>query len=66
MKYRIEFVDELMIVVDDQDGLSHDAFEVDANEPWDAVEALAEFGREYSLDACQALKKLRAYLRDCQ
>ena len=65
MKYRIEFVEELMTVAD-EDGNGQDAFEVDADEPWDAVEALAEFGREYSLDPCQALKKLRAYLRDCQ
>jgi hypothetical protein len=65
MKYHIEFVEELMTIAD-EDGNGHDAFEVDPDEPWDAVEALAEFGRQYSLDACQALRELRAYLRDCQ
>jgi hypothetical protein len=64
MKHYIEFVNELMTVAD-ADGNGYDAFEVDADEPWDAVETLAEWGREYSLDACQALKELRAYLRDC-
>ena len=65
MKYRIEFVEELMTIAD-EDGNGHDAFEVDPDEPWDAIEALAKFGREYSLDVCQSLKELRAYLRDCQ
>ena len=65
MNYRIEFVNELMTIAD-ENGDGHDAFEVDPHEPWDAVEALAEFGREYSLDVCQALRELRAYLRDCQ
>lgn len=65
MKYRIEFVEELMTIADG-DGNGYDAFEVDPEQPWDAVEALAKFGRAYSLDACQALKELRAHLRDCQ
>jgi hypothetical protein len=65
MNYRTGFDDDLMMVLDDENN-GHDAFEVDPNEPWDAVETLAEWGREYSLDACQALKELRAYLRDCQ
>lgn len=64
MNYRIEFLEELMTVAD-ADGNGYDAFEVDPSEPWDAVEALVEFGREYSLDVCQALKELRAYLKDC-
>lgn len=65
MKYRIEFVEELMTVADD-DGNGHDAFEVDPEQPWEAVAALAEFGRTYALDACQALKTLRTYLKACQ
>jgi hypothetical protein len=65
MKYRIEFVEELMTIAD-EDGNGYDAFEVDPEQPWDAIEALAKFGREYALDACQALRELRAYLRDCQ
>jgi len=65
MNYRIEFVNELMTVAD-ADGYGHDAFEVDPEQPWDAVETLAEWGREYSLDACQALRELRTYLRDCE
>lgn len=65
MNYRIEFADDLMMVLDDENN-GHDAFEVEADRPWDAVEALAEWGREYSLDACQALKELRAYLGACQ
>jgi len=65
MNYRIEFVDGLMTVMD-ADGNGYDAFEVDPNKPWDAVVALASFGREYSLDACRALRELRAYLQDCE
>lgn len=65
MNYRIEFVEELMTVVDD-DGNGYDAFEVDSDEPWDAVEALAKFGRTYTLDACQALRALRTYLKACR
>lgn len=65
MNYRIEFVNELMTVAD-ADGNGYDAFEVDPDEPWDAVEALVEWGREYSLDAVQALRELRAYLKDCK
>jgi hypothetical protein len=65
MNYRIEFVEELMTIAD-EDGNGHDAFEVDPNEPWAAVEALAKFGREYLLDACQSLKELRSYLKACE
>lgn len=65
MNYRIEMVEELMTVADD-DGNGHDAFEVDPDEPWNAVEALAKFGRQYSLDACAALRELRRYLKDCR
>ena len=65
MKYRIEFVEELMTIADEE-GNGHDAFEVDPDEPWKAVEALARLGRQYSLDVCQSLKELRSYLRDCQ
>ena len=65
MKYRIEMVEELMTIAD-EDGNGHDAFEVDTDEPWDAIEALAEFGRQYSLDAIDALGELRRYLKDCR
>ncbi|MCI0333560.1 MAG: hypothetical protein L0228_10095 [Planctomycetes bacterium] len=65
MNYRIEFVEELMTVAD-ADGNGYDAFEVDPEQPWDAVEALAKWGREYSLDTCHALRELRAYLKDCE
>jgi hypothetical protein len=65
MTYRIEFVDDLMTVAD-ANGDGFDAFEVDPERPWDAVEALAEWGREYSLDACDALRELRAHLKDCK
>ena len=64
MNYRIEMVEELMTVADD-DGNGHDAFEVDSDKPWDAVEALAKFGRQYSLDAIESLRILRRYLKDC-
>jgi hypothetical protein len=65
MNYRIEFDDDLMMVLDDENN-GHDAFEVDADRPWDAVETLAEWGREYSLDACNALRELRIHLRECE
>jgi hypothetical protein len=65
MIYRIEFVNELMTIAD-ADGNGYDAFEVDPEQPWDAVEALAEWGRKYSLSACHALRELRAYLRECE
>ena len=32
MKYRIEFVEELMTIAD-EDGTGHDAFEVDPDQP---------------------------------
>jgi hypothetical protein len=51
----------MTIVGDNGDGF--DACEVDPQRPWDAVETLAEWGREYALDACQVLKELRAHLR---
>jgi hypothetical protein len=65
MTYRIEMVEELMTVADD-DGNGHDAFEVDPENPWDAIEALAKFGREYSLDAIESMGILRRYLKDCR
>lgn len=63
MNYRIDFDDDLMMVLDDENN-GHDAFEVDPERPWDAVETLAEWGRKYARDACEALEDLRAYLRD--
>ena len=65
IKYRIEFVEELMTIAD-QEGKGHDAFEVDPDQPWGAVEALAEFGRQYSLDAVESIGILRRYLKDCR
>jgi hypothetical protein len=64
MKYRIEFADGLMMVLDDENH-GQDAFEVDSELPWDAVETLAEWGRQYSLNAVDVLRALRAYLREC-
>ena len=54
------------MTVAEDDGNGHDAFEVDSDEPWDAVEALAKFGRKYSLDAIESLRVLRRYLKDCR
>lgn len=65
MKYRIEFVEELMTIAD-EDGNGHDAFEVDPEQPWDAVEALASLGRQYALDAIESMGILRRYLKDCR
>ncbi len=65
MNYRIEMVEELMTVADD-DGNGHDAHEVDPDCPWDAVEVLAKWGREYSLDAIESIGILRRYLKDCR
>jgi hypothetical protein len=65
MNYRIEFVDDLMTIVGDS-GDGFDAFEVDPQRPWDAVEALAEWGREYDLDAIEALGALRSHLEACR
>lgn len=64
MTYCIQFVDDLM-TVSDANGDGFDAFEVDPERPWDAVETLAEWGREYALDPCQALRELRLHLRNC-
>jgi hypothetical protein len=65
MPYRIEFVDDLMTITDDN-GDGFDAFEVDPQQPWDAVETLAEWGREYDVDPGQALRELRRHLRACR
>jgi hypothetical protein len=64
MKYHIEMVEELMTIADEE-GNGCDAFEVDPDQPWEAVEALAEFGRQYSLDVCASLKELQGYLKEC-
>lgn len=64
MDYEIEFIDDLMTVVDEQ-GYGQDAYEVDGERPWDAVEKLAAWGRQYDLDACQSLKELRTHLKEC-
>ncbi len=65
MNYRIEFVDDLMTIAD-VNGDGFDAFEVDPERPWDAVEALAEWGRQYALDPCQSLRELRLHLHACR
>lgn len=65
MQYRLEFTDDLMTVLDD-DGNGHDAFAVEPDRPWDAVEALAEWGRQYDLDPVEALGALRRHLKHCR
>jgi hypothetical protein len=65
MKHYIEFVNELMTVAD-ADGNGYDAYEVDPDEPWDTVEALARFGRQYDLDPVLALGELRRHLKHCR
>ncbi len=65
MPYRIEFVDDLMTIAD-ENGNGFDAIEVDPQRPWDAVETLTEWGREYDVDPCQALRELRRHLRACR
>ena len=65
MNHRIEFVNELMTVADD-DGYGYDAYEVDPDQPWEAVEALVRFGRQYDLDPVSALGELRRHLKDCR
>jgi hypothetical protein len=63
--YHIQFVDDLMTIVGD-DGDGFDACEVDPQRPWDAVETLAKWGREYDLDAVGALGELRRHVKNCR
>ncbi len=65
MNYRIEFEDNLMMLLDDENN-GHDAFVVGPDQAWDAVEALAEWGRQYALDSVDALGELRRYLKACR
>jgi len=65
MDYHIEFTDDLMTVLD-EDGNGRDAHVVDPSRPWDAVEALVRWGREYDLDAVDALRELRQHLKACR
>jgi hypothetical protein len=62
--YEIEFADDLMTLVD-EDGHGCDAFVVDPTRPWDAVETLVRWGREYDLNEIDALGELRRYLKAC-
>jgi hypothetical protein len=65
MTYRIEFVDDLMTVMD-ADGNRHDACAVDPRQPREAVDALAHWASPYKLDVFPALLTLQAYLRTCE
>lgn len=65
MTYHIDFLDELMTIVSDE-GESFDAFEVDPQCPWNAVETLAKWGRKYQLDEVDALRALRRHLKECR
>ena len=64
MDYEIEMVDDLMTLIDG-DGHGCDAFVVDAARPWDAVETLLAWGREYDLSAVDSLHELRQHLDGC-
>ncbi len=63
--YEIEMVDDLMTLID-EDGHGCDAFIVDPARPWDAVETLVAWGREYDLNEIDALGELRRYLKACR
>ena len=65
MDYEIEMVDDLMTLIDG-DGHGCDAFVVDPAHPWDAVETLVRWGREYELDPVDALSELRRHLKACR
>ncbi len=65
MDYEIEFADDLMTLVD-EDGHGRDAVVVDPARPWDAVETLVRWGREYDLNAIDALGELRRHLKACR
>lgn len=65
MKRRIEFDDHLMMVLDEENN-GHDAFVVESDQAWDAVEALAEWGRQYEFDPVEALGELRRYMKACR
>ncbi len=64
MDYEIELVDDLMTLID-ADGNGCDALVVDPARPWDAVETLVHWGREYDLNAIDALHELRQHLDGC-
>jgi hypothetical protein len=65
MDYEIEFADDLMTLVD-EDGHGRDAVVVDPAKPWDAVETLVRWGREYDLNEIDALGELRRHLKACR
>jgi hypothetical protein len=65
MEYEMEMVDDLMTLIDG-DGHGCDAFVVDPARPWDAVETLVAWGREYDLNEIDALGELRRYLKACR
>ena len=65
MDYHIEFVDDLMTIID-EDGNGRDAFVVDPDSPWDAVEVAGSLGTRIRLDAVDALGELRRHLKDCR
>jgi len=65
MTYRIEFVDDLMTVVD-ADGNGHDAFVVDPKQPLDGLETITDWTRRYDFNIFHALLKLRAHLHSCK
>lgn len=65
MNYRIEMVDDLMTLIDDEHH-GQDAHIVDPTQPWEAVAALVRWGGEYQLDASRSLRVLRTYLKACE
>ncbi len=65
MDYHIEFTDDLMTVLDEAAN-GRDAHVVDPDRAWDAVETLVRWGREYELDAVDALGELRRHLKACR
>ena len=63
MNYRMEFGDDVMLILDAENN-GHDAMAVNPDKPWDAIDLLTKWGRRYELDACDALRELRRYLKD--
>lgn len=63
--HEIEMVDDLMTVIDEK-GHGRDGVVVDPARPWDAVETLVHWGREYDLNEINALGELRRYLKACR
>ncbi|HEV7299820.1 MAG TPA: hypothetical protein VGN72_10680 [Tepidisphaeraceae bacterium] len=63
MRYTIDFVDDLMCLIDD-DGDGHDAFLLGAAQPDAARQQLAAWAKTYPLDLPRQLDRLEQQLRD--